>query len=1148
MLIREMTDDDSSEFVASQWGSSYYKTDGSSIESLTRHYAGQPKTLMDGGTDNAMCSSASGQDLEICGSVRLQNFTSTMMQSADMKYSENCNGHGICDLSVGVCHCQAGWSGFNCSEPEKPCGGVVKLTKSFGSFSDGYGVGREYEHNINCTWIIEPEHHDTYGLPMVFTFVFLDMEAGFDAVELYEEPVVDINFKLRAMGVGGTFPKDRWAMPHSIVVGNGKTVAINFATDAANPSGVFYGFKVLFGRLDSTYIKALSYPLLSPGCNRKLGEGNPKCLDDMCTNCGVTLDEDTDDAAFMGLPENMCFSSFQSSNTTHYNVSQDYYMCQKVLQDTWLQFTAGTRITMSTPCRRGLMKIPAGFEYDRPEYVLGSGPPEAKGPTLQEGQAWQRGYIPMDWWEECTFQCNANRKSERYNSIFEDLPGKAGPIFVAQLTARESSRASKLKGAYVTRPPSRVTGLQYGHESIKDNRTQIEKNSMILRDLYNPTFKRFTTTSKVVEVELGKEYCEFAFTPTMPGIYQANFFEMRKDRYFGDYAEPVPFPPGMEHRTVVVMPGRTSPGHSKAFGPGLAYYQTTRTGIGVPFRIDSYDQYDNLRLVGGDTFVVALVHEHMDGQTYAQVSNNGNGSYYVVYNVTLSGRYTVSITLPSLPQLCDKPRRVLLSPPNAKGQVRQMTGLRCDLGTDFTVMKNQSDGSVRWCTPVGTAAAKAAGEENCVEYSYQQAAALPRQNFIPFGSPFSVWVDSGPITTSSVKAFGTGLSVAIATYPAFFMLRIRDVFGNWASSLENITTGFEMPRISQNMFHDSTTPTSSMAMFAGDEVFQGDYASEWQPFIAGHHRISIMLCNPFCIHIQGSPYMARVHPAPTYGPNSTANGNGIMDGFAGHTRTFEIQDRDSALNRRNVGGEDFAVSLSGLSLSDCPIIQDKVLLDLSRKCPHVYKSTITPCNRAATQYMSGPAISMNILPELSCMYMRNTADCRQGCCPNGTADACSEFDHRITRSGKSPRSTGCAVRQCGFPSDCKFAMKRMLQHRQLINQEDLLQSFLNNAHYRCPQIERLGLEAKMLLPPDVRKDGQFNLMIPSLQPDRPIWRGPMSNVEIDMWISENDLAFLYYDQTKNALGQPYFVAYGNATGKKDKIEGFVLEEASVQKS
>jgi len=125
-------------------------------------------------------------------------------------------------------------------------------------------------------------------------------------------------------------------------------------------------------------------------------------------------------------------------------------------------------------------------------------------------------------------------------------------------------------------------------------------------------------------------------------------------------------------------------------------------------------------------------------------------------------------------------------------------------------------------------------------------------------------------------------------------------------------------------------------------------------------------------------------------------------------------------------------------------------------------------------------------------------------------------------------------------------MKRMQQRGKLTNQEDLLQTFLDHSYYQCPQIERLGLEAKMLLPPDIRKDGQFNLMITNLQPDRPIWRGPMSDFEIDMWISGNDLAFLYYDETKNTAGQPYYAAYGNATGDKDHIEGFVLEEASVQ--
>jgi len=1160
-LIREVTDDDPAEFVAQEWGSSFYRTDGTDTDALTQHYARQPRTLMDGGTDNAMCMSVAGEDLGICGFVRLDNFTRTMNQVADIKYSENCNGHGICDLSVGVCHCQAGWTGFNCSEPEKPCGGIITLEKSYGSISDGYGIGREYANSINCTWIIRPEYHSTYGLPIVFTFVFYNMEAGFDAVDLYEMPFVDINFKLKALGVGGTFPKDRWAMPHSVVVGNGKSVAINFVSDAGNPSGTYYGFKILFGRLDATYIKALSFPLVSPGCNRRLPAESPRCLDRQCTNCGVTLDEDADDAIFMGSPENMCFSSEQPSNTTQFAISQDYYTCAEVLDNIWLQHTAGETIKMRVECTRGFMSPPADFMYDLPEYVLGSGPPEVRVPTPEEGQAFQRGYIPLDWWGGCSFNCNGMRKTDKFNTLFEDIPGKPGPIFVAQITAKESNRARQFEGPYVTRPKSRVTGLQYGNDpNSVDNRTKDEKNSMMLAQLYRPSFTRFTTETQGAEVELGQEYCEFSFTPTIPGIYQVNFFEMRKDRYFDKFVQAIPFPQAQSHRQAVIMPAKTSPGNSRAYGQGLAYYQTTRTGVGASFMIDSLDRFDNLRLTGGDQYIVALVHQHQEGYKYAEVSNLGNGSYFVVFNVTLSGRYSLSITLPAQAD-CPNPRRVSLSRPGGKG-TRQMSGPRCDLGTAFTVPRNKSaggreilsnategSGPVHWCTPVSSQAAKEAGEENCVEYTYH----LPGQAWIPFKSPFSVWVDSGPITISSVKAFGTGLSMGIANYPAFFMLRIRDVFGNWATSLENITTGFELPGVAQSMFDGSTTPTSYESLYAGTEAFTGDYAGEWVPQLAGMHRVSVMLCNPFCTHIIGSPYHAKVHPAPTYGPNSTAHGNGIMDGFAGHARSFEIQDRDSALNRRRDGGEDFEVSLAGLSLSDCPVIQDQVLLDITRKCPDLYRSTVIPCNQATKQNMPGPEVSFNIPPSLTCLYRRNTADCHPGCCPDGAADACSQFDEKTTRSGFSPNSIGCDVRTCGFPADCRFAMKKM-QQQGLGGENDLLQTFLDAAWYRCPQVERLGLEARMRMPPDHRKDGQYNLQVSVpgeplnsiLEPDRPPWKGPMSVFEIQNWISRHDLAFLYYNQTKNINGYGYFAAYGASTGPKENIEGFVLEVASAQ--
>ena len=795
-----------------------------------------------------------------------------------------------------------------------------------------------------------------------------------------------------------------------------------------------------------------------------------------------------------------------------------------------------------------------------PEYIVGTGPPEGKFPVYEEGQAYQRGYVPLPFWSNCTLECGNSRKQKKYDAVFEDLPGKVGPIFVAQLIADQSSRASNLQGPYLTRPKSRVTGLQYGLDpEVKDTRTVNERNSMALVQLYQASFLRYTSSMPGFDVELGKEYCEFSFTPTLPGIYHGNFFEMRKDRFNDKFAKAVPFPEKNAFRTAVVMPGRTSPAHSKAYGPGLTYLHATRTGIGVHFHIDTYDEYNNLRLTGGDKFIATLVHEQQEGQTYGAISNLYNGTYYVVYNVTLSGRYALSVTLPSSPKLCANPRRVLLTneavqaafeaaqagqTPAKAGrssstkQVRQLAGERCDVGTEFTVFKNFTG---QWCTPIeiSNPAAAQLGEQNCVESQYA-APGIP----LMYGSPFSVWVDSGTITIDTVKAFGHGLSVAIAHYPSFFLMRIKDVFGNWASSLENITTGFEMPHVDQSMFRGSTTPTTSFSTFAGDEIFQGDYFAEWQPYIAGEHKISVMLCNPFCLHIIGSPFSALVHNAPSYGPNASVHGTGIDDGIAGHLRTFEIQDRDSALNRRIEGGEDFELTLKGLSLADCPMIQDQVLLDISRKCTAMYDSTLNPCVKSQ-QDMQGPEVSLNIQPSLTCLYTRNQADCQKDCCPNGEPNNCSEFNQPTIRSGFSARSAGCTTRLCAFPSDCKFAAQRRQQTAQG-GQQDLLQTFVNYAHFRCPQMERLGLEARLLLPPDIRKDGQFNLIIPNLEPYRPIWRGPMQVSEVMAWIRNADLAFLYYDQTKNALGRPYFETYGNATGSKDRIEGFVKEIASTQ--
>jgi len=37
-----------------------------------------------------------------------------------------CNGHGECNTLYGICVCDFGWSGFNCSIPDTPCSGKVE--------------------------------------------------------------------------------------------------------------------------------------------------------------------------------------------------------------------------------------------------------------------------------------------------------------------------------------------------------------------------------------------------------------------------------------------------------------------------------------------------------------------------------------------------------------------------------------------------------------------------------------------------------------------------------------------------------------------------------------------------------------------------------------------------------------------------------------------------------------------------------------------------------------------------------------------------------------------------------------------------------------------------------------------------------------
>eukprot|EP00960_Hanusia_phi_P077356 768681-Hanusia_phi.AAC.10 len=1119
-LVREFSDSDSSEFRASQWGSSYYPTDGSNVGDLTNFYEGRPKNLLDGSLGEALCYDVGGVDLGICGFADYNKFSETVNQKADLKYSQICNGHGICDLSVGFCHCDHGWTGFNCSEPDVPCSGVRKLQTNYGSFSDGFGKDRTYANNLNCTWTVIPEHNDMYGLPLVFVFIFFNLEQGFDEVSLYASPYVSMSEKIAAFGVGGTFPQSVYAMPQSIVPAIDTGATVSFQTDDRNlPVGMPYlGFKVVYG------------------CERFYKPPTPKsmCVDSICTNCGVTFDQKADFATNDGVLENMCFSSFQSSNTTTYNISQGYYPCSEVLDTMFLQYPAGSTVKIVSDCPRGFMPLNESFQYGSPEYIIGPGYPQVKTDVPSEGQAYQRGYIigsnggSPEWWSRCDQTCNTYRLENSFNKVYQDQLGYPGPILAAQIVARNTSVASQILGPWVTTPPSPVTGLQYGYPYPpgQDIRNRQEKNSYALREKFDANFYRCTTASNP-PCPLGEEKCILYFKPTIPGFYDINFYNLQIRQGVDTYMRAVPFPNGYNTRTAIIIPDRTSPGHSIAHGPGLAYSSTTRAGITAYFHIDSYDVYNNPRLSGGDQYIVALVHTSSDAYFLASIMNSGNGSYIAQYTVTMSGRYSVYVGIKDTGLGCPNSQEIRLQSGSSLFGGQKY----CNVGVERTDYFAASIG-VAWCPTANS---------TCVSYSPSTPNGLSPNHPC---SPFSVWVDSGPTRTDLIQAFGTGLRTAVAGYRAFFSIRIKDIYGNWATQREQLRINFEEPLVSQTAARNGTSPNSAKFEFAGDDNWTGDYLVEWDPLIAGVHKISILLCDPQCNDIQYSPFVTHVSPGPAYAPNSTIESHGQAVGTAGISNSLLIFARDSSLNQVKSNQVEFEVHLSGVALADCPLVQEQVLVDISCACPSLNEASMLPCNKPTEQNMPEAVLSPNLSPQLICSYLKNEVPCTPGCCPNGSSTGCSAYSPPPWY-GKAANESACPVRKCASPHQCQINMKAAQQHVSS-RTGTALQTFVDdvvnpNGVRQCLPLERMGLENGMVMPPDVLGNGYYGLDVANIDPARPSWMGPMSDTEIRTWISGHNISQLYYTQALNAVGKPYFVSYDSATGSRQQVEGFVSE-------
>eukprot|EP01135_Chromosphaera_perkinsii_P009838 Nk52_evm21s1916 gene=Nk52_evmTU21s1916 len=109
----------------------------------------------------------------------------TFVASVACTTNQDCGstiGQGACDTSRGVCVCEPGFSGMDCSE--KSCGGARSYSTEKGNFRVS-PVGVKYLPNRYCWWIIAPTGASVDST-IKLTISAMDIEDGFDALTVYK--------------------------------------------------------------------------------------------------------------------------------------------------------------------------------------------------------------------------------------------------------------------------------------------------------------------------------------------------------------------------------------------------------------------------------------------------------------------------------------------------------------------------------------------------------------------------------------------------------------------------------------------------------------------------------------------------------------------------------------------------------------------------------------------------------------------------------------------------------------------------------------------------------------------------------------------------------------------------------------------------
>lgn len=374
-----------------------------------------------------------------------------------------------------------------------------------------------------------------------------------------------------------------------------------------------------------------------------------------------------------------------------------------------------------------------------------------------------------------------------------------------------------------------------------------------------------------------------------------------------------------------------------AYGPGL---ERAEVGYDAEFTVQLRNAADKNITSGGEVVDVQIKAPLNSPPVKAEVTDNGNGTYKVVYNPRGQGKHIINVNVRNKP--------IQNSPFNVNAEKLAFDASKSDaygpgleggvakVPTHFTVVGKNKKGD-----PIGSG-----GERLDVKITGPYDSEVKTEivdnkdgtytvNYRPVDkgnhtivinhegksvakSPYHVSVEPNPDDPDLVltTVFGPGLEEAAVGEPANFTIQAKSKSG------KPITHGGHAFDVEVTGPEDYTVEVKII------DNKDGTYSVSYHPTDEGRHKIDVVLRNSenllYYDHVANSPYIvtAEVGADPS---QSQVYGPGVEDGVLNtKPTTFTVRARDKHGNNLNKGGDPFEVKVTDPNgkLLDSPVVDN----------------------------------------------------------------------------------------------------------------------------------------------------------------------------------------------------------------------------------